>query len=98
MLRGKDAQRFFSKMYGNKPRLWKDDLDGAKRLRFITNVFTRMRYLNSDGKLDFTVNRSPRRYLRRGLTPWVTSWGRRCSWSIGGRGGSPLPMGIPSRV
>ena len=76
ILRGNDAGRFFSKMYGNKPRLWKDDLDGAKRLRFITNVFTRMRYLNSDGKLDFTVNRSPRRYLRRGLTPWFLASGR----------------------
>lgn len=70
MLKGDDATPFFGKMYGNKPRRWSPELDGIKRLRFITNVFTRMRYLDAEGRLDFTVNRSPRRYLRRGLTPW----------------------------
>ncbi len=70
VLTGDDPARFFRKMYGNKPDTWSEDLDGMKRLRFITNVFTRMRYLNAEGGLDFTVNRSPRRYLRRGLTPW----------------------------
>ena len=69
-LRGEDPARFFNKMYGNKPAYWSDDLCGAKRLRFITNVFTRMRYFDQAQKLDFTVNRSPRRYLRSGLTPW----------------------------
>ena len=75
-LAGPDAGRFFKKMYGNKPGLWSEDLDGARRLRFITNVFTRMRYLNAEGMLDFTVNRSPRRYLRRGLTPWFLASSR----------------------
>lgn len=69
-LRGRKADRFFQKMYGNKPARWSDDLEGAKRLRFITNVFTRMRYFDRAHKLDFTVNRNPRRYLRSGLTPW----------------------------
>ena len=69
-LRGKKAARFLKKMYGNSPVGWSEKLEGAKRLRFITNVFTRMRYFNQAQKLDFTVNRSPRRYLRRGLTPW----------------------------
>ncbi|MCP4980867.1 MAG: symmetrical bis(5'-nucleosyl)-tetraphosphatase [Gammaproteobacteria bacterium] len=70
VLRGENAARFFRKMYGNKPGAWSDDLSGGRRLRFITNVFTRMRYLNSEQKLDFTVNRTHRRYLRSGLTPW----------------------------
>lgn len=69
-LRGEEAGRFFRKMYGNTPVNWSDDLAGAKRLRFITNVFTRMRYFDSEQNLDFTVNRSPRQYLRSGLTPW----------------------------
>ncbi len=69
-LRGAKAARFFRKMYGNTPVNWSDDLAGAKRLRFITNVFTRMRYFDSAQNLDFTVNRSPRQYLRSGLTPW----------------------------
>jgi len=70
VLREGDSARFFRKMYGNKPAAWSDDLAGAKRLRFITNVFTRMRYLDRARKLDFTVNRIQRRYLRIGLTPW----------------------------
>ncbi len=70
VLRSKDAGWFFKKMYGNKPVDWSDDLAGGKRLRFITNVFTRMRYFNREQQLDFTVNRSLRRYLRQGLTPW----------------------------
>jgi len=69
-LQGKKAIRFFRKMYGNTPVKWSDDLVGAKRLRFITNVFTRMRYFDNAQRLDFTVNRSPRQYLRSGLTPW----------------------------
>ena len=69
-LRGDRAGWFFSKMYGNKPVEWSDDLEGGKRLRFITNVFTRMRYINQAQQLDFTVNRTLRRYLRSGLTPW----------------------------
>ena len=70
VLRGEDAAWFFKKMYGNKPAIWSDDLEGGKRLRFITNVFTRMRYFTREQKLDFTVNRTPRRYLRTGLIPW----------------------------
>ena len=69
-LQGPKATRFFRKMYGNTPVKWSDDLKGAKRLRFITNVFTRMRYFDNAQRLDFTVNRSPRHYLRSGLTPW----------------------------
>jgi bis(5'-nucleosyl)-tetraphosphatase (symmetrical) len=69
-VRGEQAAWFFKKMYGNKPLDWSEDLEGAKRLRFITNVFTRMRYFNQAQQLDFTVNRSLRRYLRAGLTPW----------------------------
>ncbi|MDH3761994.1 MAG: symmetrical bis(5'-nucleosyl)-tetraphosphatase [Gammaproteobacteria bacterium] len=70
VLRGGEARRFFNKMYGNKPGAWSDELTGNKRLRFITNTFTRMRYIDNQGKLNFTVNRVERRYLRRNLTPW----------------------------
>ncbi len=69
-LRGKKAAKFLRKMYGNKPTAWSDDLDGARRLRFITNVFTRMRYFRTSQELDFDANGSPRKYLRSRLTPW----------------------------
>lgn len=76
VLQGEDAAWFFKKMYGNKPAAWSDDLEGAKRLRFITNVFTRMRYFNLEQELNFTVNRSLRRYLRAGLMPWFEVLGK----------------------
>ena len=40
-------------MYGNQPSKWDDRLQGTDRLRFIINAFTRMRYCNSQGKLEF---------------------------------------------
>ena len=70
VLRGEQAAQYFSKMYGNKPTVWSDDLDGARRLRFITNVFTRMRYFRTPQELDFDANGSPRKFLRSELTPW----------------------------
>ncbi len=70
-LRGDKAGKFFHKMYGNTPRTWSDDLTGYRRLRLITNVFTRMRYLTATGKLDFDVTGSPRQNQHSSLTPWV---------------------------
>lgn len=52
-LRGKHAAKFFEHMYGNRPARWSPDLQGWERLRFITNVFTRMRVLHDDGRLDY---------------------------------------------
>ena len=70
VVQGDDAAWFFAKMYGNSPRQWSAELEGAKRLRFITNVFTRMRYFDGTKKLDFAVNGSPRKTQRKGLSPW----------------------------
>ncbi|WP_308035480.1 symmetrical bis(5'-nucleosyl)-tetraphosphatase [Neisseria cinerea] len=68
-LRGKKYVKFLSKMYGNKPTAWDEDLNGYARLRFIVNVFTRMRALTFKNELDFdyksTVKKMPL-YLR----PW----------------------------
>ena len=69
-LRGKHAKKFLSKMYGNKPAIWSDELSGYRRLRLITNAFTRMRYFNAAGKLDFECAGSPRKNMHSGLTPW----------------------------
>ena len=68
-LRGPKYEKFFAKMYGNKPTLWQDGLEGYDRLRMIVNVFTRMRALNYSGALDYdyksTLKKMPL-YLR----PW----------------------------
>lgn len=51
-LRGHHAKRFFKNMYGNTAQ-WQENLRGYDRLRFITNVFTRMRVLLPENVLDF---------------------------------------------
>ena len=46
---------FLKQMYGNTPALWRDDLGGIDRLRAIVNVFTRMRFIDDAGRLDFAA-------------------------------------------
>lgn len=58
-LRRDDYAEFLIDMYGNSPRNWSKTLSGTDRLRFAVNVFTRMRYCQRDGTLDFTHNGPP---------------------------------------
>lgn len=51
VLRGKDFAAYLEHMYGNDPAQWSDTLTGWKRLRFITNCFTRLRYCDVAGCL-----------------------------------------------
>lgn len=44
---------YLARMYGNSPDQWSDELQGIERLRFTTNVFTRMRVLYADERLEF---------------------------------------------
>ena len=69
-LRGGDARQFFADMYGNEPVRWNAGLAGGERLRFITNSFTRMRFLTRSGNLNFGANGSPRQRSGKRLTPW----------------------------
>lgn len=68
-IRGNKARRFFKKMYGNQPRRWSNELTGYRRLRTITNIFTRMRYFTPTRMLNFNASGSPRQVGKR-LTPW----------------------------
>ncbi|VAW62587.1 Bis(5'-nucleosyl)-tetraphosphatase, symmetrical [hydrothermal vent metagenome] len=51
ILQSSKSHEFFHHMYGDTPSKWSNNLTGWDRLRFITNCFTRMRYINDDFKL-----------------------------------------------
>ncbi len=68
ILRSDDASDYFAAMYGNKPKTCSPELEDMDRWRFITNVFTRMRYLNDDGSLEFKAKGNP--FEHQDLTPW----------------------------
>lgn len=54
-IRGPNYADFFTRMYGNRPSLWSENLQGMDRLRIITNYLTRMRFIGEEGNLDFST-------------------------------------------
>ncbi|SDL28214.1 Bis(5'nucleosyl)-tetraphosphatase, ApaH [Modicisalibacter muralis] len=70
-LRGNRAGGFLEHMYGDAPRRWRDDLEGADRLRAIVNIFTRMRFIAADGTLDFAA-KAGLDATPAGFAPWFT--------------------------
>lgn len=75
-LQSEDYPEYFANMYGNKPRQWDDSLRGWERLRFITNCFTRLRYLDHDGHPCFNA-KGPPGSQPPGYVPWFKAPGRR---------------------
>ncbi len=64
-----DPAALFDGMYGNEPSAWSPQLHGAARLRFITNCLTRLRYVDSAGRLLLGHNGPPAR-APAGAIPW----------------------------
>ena len=71
VLRSDRCFDFLVNMYGDKPAKWKDSLEGWDRLRFICNSFTRLRYVNSKGKLKLDEKSAPGK-KHKNLQPWYT--------------------------
>lgn len=59
ILKSERYHDFLRVMYGNEPARWSDDLKDWDRLRFICNSFTRMRFCNTDGRLDLVDKGAP---------------------------------------
>jgi len=76
VLRGDALATFMPQMYGGLPNQWRDDLQGADRLRVIVNALTRMRFCNAQGAMDFSVKESADQ-APEGLMPWFEVPGRR---------------------
>ena len=59
VLRSDDYRAFLKVMYGDRPRKWRRWLFGERRLRYICNCFTRIRYCTRDGKLALMEKGAP---------------------------------------
>lgn len=92
VLAGPDYGAFLEDMYGDEPRHWNDGLRGTARLRFIINCYTRMRYCDAGGHVEFHHKGAPGSQPRS-LLPWFAVPGRRSTgtrlvfghWSTLGR-------------
>ena len=71
VLRSDSYKEFFSHMYDDQPQRWQPTLTGWQRIRFITNVFTRIRYCDEAGLLDLKVKAAPVDVIAP-LKPWFT--------------------------
>jgi bis(5'-nucleosyl)-tetraphosphatase (symmetrical) len=75
MLRSPELGEFLHTMYGDDPARWDASLQGNRRLRFIVNVLTRIRFVGADGTLDLKTKdgatASP-----AGHVPWFDAPGR----------------------
>ncbi len=69
VLRGSSYKEYLRNMYGNLPNRWDPELKGIKRLRFITNCFTRLRYCKPDGSISLSESCAPGKQSPS-LTPW----------------------------
>ena len=69
VLSGDDPAAFLAEMYGNEPAAWQPDLTGVDRLRVIVNYFTRMRFIDAEGRLDLAAKESAAR-APGGYFPW----------------------------
>lgn len=66
-LRARNYRDFLSRMYGNGPDAWRDDLSGWDRLRVIVNAMTRMRFCSREGRMELQAKgKQP----PRGYRPW----------------------------
>lgn len=74
-LRGRHYQDFLERMYGNLPNRWEDNLTGYKRLRVITNAFTRMRICTVKGEMELKF-KGEVQDVPAGYLPWFEVPGR----------------------
>eukprot|EP00163_Fabomonas_tropica_P010819 TRINITY_DN2108_c0_g7_i1.p1 TRINITY_DN2108_c0_g7~~TRINITY_DN2108_c0_g7_i1.p1 ORF type:complete len:267 (-),score=35.31 TRINITY_DN2108_c0_g7_i1:572-1372(-) len=69
VIRGEQAEEYFTQMYGNEPPRWDDSLSGMDRWRIITNYFTRMRFIAENGTLELATKESAA-HAPGGFAPW----------------------------
>jgi len=75
VLRSDNYREFLKVMYGDRPRKWRRWLFGERRLRYICNCFTRIRYCTRDGKLALEEKGAPGSQPKK-YVPWFDVAGR----------------------
>jgi bis(5'-nucleosyl)-tetraphosphatase (symmetrical) len=85
LIAGPDLRELLLGMYGNEPRRWSDNLDGADRWRFIVNVLTRIRFCTVDGVIELK-SKDGAALAPHGFRPWFDIPGRRTA-------GTPIACG-----
>ncbi len=76
VLRGPDLFEFLSRMYGNQPAGWREDLSGFDRLRVIVNALTRLRFCTPNGEMEFAAKQGAQA-APEGYLPWFEVPGRK---------------------
>lgn len=78
-LRAADYLDFLAHMWGSEPDAWRDDLVGWDRLRVVVNAMTRMRFVTSDGRMEFRAPgaKGPPDSGPAGCRPWFAAAGRK---------------------
>lgn len=69
VLQSTDYPELLKQMYDSEPSRWSPNLQGIDRLRYIINVFTRMRFCFADHRLDFDC-KLPVEQAPTELKPW----------------------------
>jgi bis(5'-nucleosyl)-tetraphosphatase (symmetrical) len=74
----RNPEKLFARLYGDQPDRWDDALEGEERLRFIANCLTRLRYLDSEGRMALRAKGSPKKAQTKSLIPWFEA--REARW------------------
>ena len=69
VLAGPGRREFLDRLYGDKPDLWDDALEGFDRWRVIVNVLARLRFCAADGTMEFREKRGGE-FAPDGFKPW----------------------------
>ena len=59
VLQSPQRGKFLQKMYGNSPKRWRENRKGWKRLRLITNILTRLRFCDDEGRGAYNASGPP---------------------------------------
>lgn len=71
-----ECDALLSRLYGNKPTRWREDLRGAERMRIVVNAMTRMRFLTQNDEIDLSF-KGNLRGVPDFLLPWFEAKNRR---------------------